>query len=330
MFQIFCAHGGIPRPVTASVPQSALASYAHSCRSVHPFADVAAVAGYQEATPPAVPQAPTPSPGGIATKSPRSKRITTPQTSAKAYVTPDLRLLALSRVPKTITLAAIPPKAVSSPPPASSTPGTPLSSASSVSVTSPFSSHTITPAAGLDILADCLSEDDVTRAAMDVLWADPASQLMETTGKLDSSGFGPGIRGGDTFCFGDAAIEAFLQAYGFQYVLRAHQATAAGVEVTTSTKCVTVFSTSKDHGCGSDATCGCLMIENGMIYPIVRSRCYDMTVTPSAHLCSSERKSPAQVSTPVQHRSDDACSPARVGTPAFVLQDCVAASTVLV
>lgn len=51
---------------------------------------------------------------------------------------------------------------------------------------------------------------------MDLLWADPASSEVESSGALDSHGFGAGLRGGDTFCFGAAAVEEFLNTYGFQ------------------------------------------------------------------------------------------------------------------
>lgn len=196
------------------------------------------------------------------------------------------------------------------------TPSTPASTASSITAGSctpaPFSAAAVTTQSVLEQLGGYLSEDDVTRSAMDVLWADPASVQMEASGSMDASGFGPGIRGGDTFCFGEAAVDAFLHAYGFQvwsgfvvanrcdfaqplcvcghlqYVIRAHQATAAGVDISASAKVCTVFSTSKDHGCGPAATCGCLLIDGGVIHPITRSHCYDMSVTPSAHHCTTD------------------------------------------
>ena len=34
---------------------------------------------------------------------------------------------------------------------------------------------------------------------------------------------------------------------------------------------VTVFSTSKDHNCGEDATCGCILVDDGKILSINRA-----------------------------------------------------------
>lgn len=70
-----------------------------------------------------------------------------------------------------------------------------------------------------------------------------------------------------------------------QMIIRAHQATAAGVDLTESARVCTVFSTSKDHGCGANATCGCLLIEGGVIHAIARSICYNMETVPSSHEC---------------------------------------------
>ncbi len=39
------------------------------------------------------------------------------------------------------------------------------------------------------------------------------------------------------------------------------QACADGVDVCKGARVLTVFSTSKDHGCGAEATCGCLLVD---------------------------------------------------------------------
>ena len=46
------------------------------------------------------------------------------------------------------------------------------------------------------------------------------------------------------------AIAEFLEENGLDCIIRAHEAQAAGVSISKSAKVVTVFSTSKDHGCG--------------------------------------------------------------------------------
>jgi hypothetical protein len=77
--------------------------------------------------------------------------------------------------------------------------------------------------------------------------------------------------------FGEAAIQGFLQANNFELIIRAHQATSSGFGIAKSAKVCTVFSTSKDHGCGRHATCGCILVENGAVTAITRSEHYTMT-----------------------------------------------------
>lgn len=126
----------------------------------------------------------------------------------------------------------------------------------------------------------------VNRVALDMLWADPATNEMEDeyTGGLREDGFGPGLRGGDTVCYGTRAIDAFLEGNDLDLIVRAHQATAAGIGLCKNARVITVFSTSKDHGCGDGATCGCLLVEGGRVLPITRSPSYR---PPRAHSSSS-------------------------------------------
>ncbi len=100
--------------------------------------------------------------------------------------------------------------------------------------------------------------DPVNLLAFICLWADPADQEQEVT--LDSHGFGSSARGGGTVIFGHKAVDDFLCAHGFSHIFRAHEATASGIAVSKGAKVITVFSTSKDHGCGSDAVCGCVLV----------------------------------------------------------------------
>eukprot|EP00939_MAST-03C_sp_MAST-3C-sp1_P004538 g4538.t1 len=103
------------------------------------------------------------------------------------------------------------------------------------------------------------------QVAMDLIWADPASSSMETTGALDRTGFGHSPRGSGVSCYGTRAVEKFLQANGLSYIIRAHEPTKDGIHVSKGAKVFTVFSTSKNHGCGDDANSGCILIDSGKI-----------------------------------------------------------------
>jgi len=116
--------------------------------------------------------------------------------------------------------------------------------------------------------------DPVNLLAFICLWADPADQEQEVT--LDSHGFGSSTRGGGTVIFGHKAVDDFLSAHGFSHIFRAHEATASGIAVSKGAKVITVFSTSKDHGCGSDAVCGCVLVDQGIrpggeVYPMIKA-----------------------------------------------------------
>lgn len=45
------------------------------------------------------------------------------------------------------------------------------------------------------------------------------------------------------------------------YIIRAHEAHSEGVSLSKGAKVFTVFSTSKDHGQGKGATCGCILVD---------------------------------------------------------------------
>ena len=114
------------------------------------------------------------------------------------------------------------------------------------------------------------NEEGVLHIALDLLWADPADHNQERNG-LDAQGFGASSRGDHLSCFGTEAVKSFCDRYGFSFVIRAHQAVASGIQLSKGAKVFTVFSTSKDHGCGDQATCGCILIENGVLMPITRA-----------------------------------------------------------
>lgn len=115
------------------------------------------------------------------------------------------------------------------------------------------------------------TETDMSvRLALDLLWADPASEQEEMSGIVSNiTGFGKSERGGDMICFGMQAINEFLDTYQFSHIIRAHQANPHGITISKSARVITVFSTSKDHGCGPSATCGCVLVDKGKIFPFV-------------------------------------------------------------
>ncbi|CAN0500955.1 unnamed protein product, partial [Ectocarpus sp. 8 AP-2014] len=76
------------------------------------------------------------------------------------------------------------------------------------------------------------------------------------------SGFGESLRGGGAICFGGKAIDDFLAQGDLSYIVRAHEAHSEGVSLSKGAKVFTVFSTSKDHGQGRGAMCGCILVNH--------------------------------------------------------------------
>lgn len=115
--------------------------------------------------------------------------------------------------------------------------------------------------------------------ASDCIWSDPALEDMEVGGgghggELDALGFGESLRGGGAVCFGNKAVDNFLAANSFSYIIRAHEAHAEGVGLSKGARVFTVFSTSKDHGQGNGAVAGCVLIDPDAIRVINRSAKY--------------------------------------------------------
>lgn len=82
------------------------------------------------------------------------------------------------------------------------------------------------------------------------------------------------MRGGGAVCFGTRAIDDFLKEGNLSYIVRAHEAHAEGVSLSKGAKVFTVFSTSKDHGQGKMATCGCILVDFDRLLVINRSSKY--------------------------------------------------------
>ena len=122
-----------------------------------------------------------------------------------------------------------------------------------------------------DVLQDDELYDGLLRYNVihDILWADLATDATESG--LNRYGFAPARRGTARVQYGNRAIEEFLDRNGLKLIVRAHQAISTGVRVSKSAKVFTVFSTSKDHGKGPKATCGCLLVKQGKLIPITRA-----------------------------------------------------------
>ncbi|CAM9963654.1 unnamed protein product [Ascophyllum nodosum] len=110
------------------------------------------------------------------------------------------------------------------------------------------------------------------QVASDCMWSDPAKDDQEMT--IGPTGFGESLRGGGAICFGTKAIDDFLTQGNLSYIVRAHEAHSAGVSLSKGAKVFTVFSTSKDHGQGKGATCGCILVDFHRLLVINRSTKY--------------------------------------------------------
>lgn len=91
---------------------------------------------------------------------------------------------------------------------------------------------------------------------------------------IGKTGFGESLRGGGAICFGTKAIDDFLTEGNLSYIVRAHEAHSEGVSLSKGAKVFTVFSTSKDHGQGKGATCGCILVDLHRLLVINRSAKY--------------------------------------------------------
>ncbi|KAJ0400187.1 hypothetical protein ATCC90586_009323 [Pythium insidiosum] len=127
-------------------------------------------------------------------------------------------------------------------------------------------------AVSMDVLDKRFYDSNPSLAMVsDLLWGDPVREDQESM--LDATtGFGrSALRGGSAVSFGTKAIDSFLSATGLSHILRAHEARVDGVGLAKAARVFTVFSTSKDHGLGDDATCGCMLVERGRLLAINRS-----------------------------------------------------------
>ncbi|EKX44927.1 hypothetical protein GUITHDRAFT_109343 [Guillardia theta CCMP2712] len=127
--------------------------------------------------------------------------------------------------------------------------------------------------ATLDIIneVECpLRAPHANQMVYDMLWSDPSSP-DQALHELDEAGFGQSSRG--CASFSDRSIDIFLSKYeyNFQHIFRGHEAQKSGVGVNRNARLTTIFSTSKDHFQDNSATCGCVLVESGVIQPVIRS-----------------------------------------------------------
>jgi hypothetical protein len=91
---------------------------------------------------------------------------------------------------------------------------------------------------------------------------------------MDARGYGANPRGSTAQCFGQAAVEEFLEEHDMGYIIRAHEKTAEGITVSKGGRVLTVFSTSKDHHLGEGAMSACLLVDDGCIEVITKDPSY--------------------------------------------------------
>jgi protein phosphatase len=103
--------------------------------------------------------------------------------------------------------------------------------------------------------------------AFDLVWSDPSDDDKN----LNDWGFGNNPRGEGTKTFGHQAVEQFLKANNFQYILRAHQEKQAGLRISKHSKVVTIFSTS--GYCGRPNGAGVVFVSTtGHIRMVIKAR----------------------------------------------------------
>ena len=278
---IFCCHGGIPRPLPGMTHSPAPSTATRTpIREGGRRGSLGIADGNRRVS---VGSEGAQSPGGTPGNR-RTSLLETPRPGRPSRRHHDRRLDAIRAVPCPISLSEVHEDT--------------LNHAATVGQTAPANSHSaassqnggvhldaerssrshrsrtrpaaaMTPGSRAAWVDNELTPELIQRVALDMLWADPAADEAEDA--LGGDGFGPGLRGGDTVQYGNRAIEEFLDGNGLQLIVRAHQAISTGIGICKSAKVFTVFSTSKDHGCGSTATCGCLLVENGKILPIMRA-----------------------------------------------------------
>lgn len=92
--------------------------------------------------------------------------------------------------------------------------------------------------------------------AYDIAWADPSTE----EDLIDAAGFGQSTRGCGVPCYGQNAVHSFLEANGFDLIVRGHEAKADGLQVSKQASVVTCF-TSSDY-CNSGKPGGVVLVRH--------------------------------------------------------------------
>eukprot|EP00668_Euglena_longa_P042281 GGOE01055857.1.p1 GENE.GGOE01055857.1~~GGOE01055857.1.p1 ORF type:complete len:471 (-),score=156.20 GGOE01055857.1:399-1781(-) len=136
-------------------------------------------------------------------------------------------------------------------------------------------------------------DDDLVREqrriASDMVWSDPAPEDHEAF--LDADGFGPNMFRDPTGrlpVFGSKALTEFLQKHNFDFIIRAHEIKADGIQITKHARVITVFSSS--GYCGSDNGSAAVFINEGKLRFVLASRSANRKRTGAATFsrCDSE------------------------------------------
>ena len=95
----------------------------------------------------------------------------------------------------------------------------------------------------VQVLAIDERSKQIKQLSSDLLWSDPAQHEQEE--HLDNTGFGEGERGPGAICYGDKAIQHFLDTTGMSHIVRAHEPTQKGINISKGGRVITIFSTSR-------------------------------------------------------------------------------------
>ena len=98
----------------------------------------------------------------------------------------------------------------------------------------------------VQVLAIDERSKQIKQLSSDLLWSDPAQHEQEE--HLDNTGFGEGERGPGAICYGDKAIQNFLDTTGMSHIVRAHEPTQKGINISKGGRVITIFSTSRVNG----------------------------------------------------------------------------------
>eukprot|EP00756_Hemistasia_phaeocysticola_P021451 Hpha_TRINITY_DN15776_c2_g2::TRINITY_DN15776_c2_g2_i1::g.38678::m.38678 len=98
------------------------------------------------------------------------------------------------------------------------------------------------------------SENPYLQCATDLLWGDPS----QDSGRGKEQYFERNEARGCSCCFGQRAVEEFLELNSFEFFMRAHQFFSFGVNISKAGKVITLFSSS--NYCDHSSCAGCALV----------------------------------------------------------------------